>query len=518
MANNTLTITTDRPLEEAERQYGVGRGESPEERARRQAEVEAFMASPAYWPEQIARAAGLVPEEVGAGAPGAELDIAQSDESRLRLSSLLEQLQQQAATGGGAWEQAFRGATQKAGLAAQALGQSTPGVGYQSQLRNIGNTQGAVAQQAVGQQELLRARAKQAGMMQSSDVLAGQGAQDIDQAIAQARARQGRRATNVALQQQARKNVGSTVAAAGQGAATLATASDGGKVGGEARVFGDDERNDTVPAMLSPGEIVIPRSIAKDPEAAADFVRALNRQGGAAHFANGGQAWRPGQPDPTSEQTFDDPLGGPKREAPSIESGSILESGQSEQSRAANLSNDELLMALASGSGPSVAPQQMQNATDANLIAAMRATAAKRGPASDVVMLGGQAVQGAAGQAGETVAGETKAANTALARSILAQRERDMALARAQQEALWRNTQMNVGLGLEQQAALRGILGTGGQALSTIAASGRRRGGRDTEAIDRAFEDYSHGGIVGGMDEDERRRAQEFIESIRGAA
>ena len=37
----------------------------------------------------------------------------------------------------------------------------------------------------------------------------------------------------------------------------------GGHVGGKAKVDGDSEVNDTVPAMLSPGELVIPRSVPK---------------------------------------------------------------------------------------------------------------------------------------------------------------------------------------------------------------------------------------------------------------
>lgn len=38
----------------------------------------------------------------------------------------------------------------------------------------------------------------------------------------------------------------------------------GGHVGGDAKVAGDSQENDTVPAMLSPGELVIPRSVPKD--------------------------------------------------------------------------------------------------------------------------------------------------------------------------------------------------------------------------------------------------------------
>jgi hypothetical protein len=46
----------------------------------------------------------------------------------------------------------------------------------------------------------------------------------------------------------------------------------GGKIEGKAKVPGDHEANDTVPAMLSPGEIVIPRSKASDPTKAKAFV------------------------------------------------------------------------------------------------------------------------------------------------------------------------------------------------------------------------------------------------------
>lgn len=48
--------------------------------------------------------------------------------------------------------------------------------------------------------------------------------------------------------------------------------SDGGHVPGRAAFGGDSYSNDTVPAMLSPGEIVIPRSKAKDPDLAKEFI------------------------------------------------------------------------------------------------------------------------------------------------------------------------------------------------------------------------------------------------------
>lgn len=56
---------------------------------------------------------------------------------------------------------------------------------------------------------------------------------------------------------------------------------DGGRVPGRAAVAGDDPRNDTVPAKVSPGEIVLPRSVAQAedaPDQAAAFVDAIRRK------------------------------------------------------------------------------------------------------------------------------------------------------------------------------------------------------------------------------------------------
>ena len=68
----------------------------------------------------------------------------------------------------------------------------------------------------------------------------------------------------------------------GQHFAGLAMQS-GGAVPGQAMVPGNSIQNDTVPAMLSPGEVVIPKSVmeSKNPQkGAADFVAALMRKNG----------------------------------------------------------------------------------------------------------------------------------------------------------------------------------------------------------------------------------------------
>lgn len=57
-----------------------------------------------------------------------------------------------------------------------------------------------------------------------------------------------------------------------------ATKAGGGEIAGRAKFKGDTRSNDTVPALLSPGEIVLPRSVAQDekaPEKAKKFVEAI---------------------------------------------------------------------------------------------------------------------------------------------------------------------------------------------------------------------------------------------------
>lgn len=56
-------------------------------------------------------------------------------------------------------------------------------------------------------------------------------------------------------------------------AAPMMVANKGAVVPGQAKVNGDSEKNDTVPALLSPGEVVVPRTVvAKGSKAVAKFV------------------------------------------------------------------------------------------------------------------------------------------------------------------------------------------------------------------------------------------------------
>ena len=55
-------------------------------------------------------------------------------------------------------------------------------------------------------------------------------------------------------------------------------AAHGGRIEGPEVVEGDHEANDIIPAMLSAGEVVVPKSKAKDPEKAKEFVAKVNKE------------------------------------------------------------------------------------------------------------------------------------------------------------------------------------------------------------------------------------------------
>lgn len=437
--------------------------------------------------DDAAVALGYAPKHVDPAAAGGALDTSQADEERNHLGVLLGQLQQQAATGGGAWEGSLADNTKKAQSSAMALGQSQPGVGYADALRNIGNAQGASSQRAVGQANILREQSKMGAQDQLTGLTGAMNDADANQSAATAAAQQGITELNASLAKNANGQQTKDTTSAGGMLSSLM--SDGGEVPGKAKVFGDDSRNDTVPAKLSPGEIVIPRSHASSPEAAADFVRALQSQK-PQHMADGGTAGSGlTGPDSGSAQTANDRAAGvasvllphvgaalrqPHMEGPSIQNGGMLNTAPYNQSRAASLANATNLQQRASGQGPSIAGQQMQNTTDDNIATAMQA--GNRVSAGDVLQRTTAANQSAAGNAGATVANEQQSGQMQTARALASQRSRDLAYAQAQQQAAFRQTQMNAGLGLEQQAAMRGILAGAGQAAMAGSAAAGGKG------------------------------------------
>lgn len=498
----------------------------------------------------------FVPKQVSATAPGASLDVGFANTERDRLQGLMESLQQQAATGGGAWEQTLAEATQRAQATASALGQSTPGVSYQSSLRNIGNAQSGAAQRSVGAGNILRAQSKQDAESQLADLLGSEGEQDVEQARLAAGAKQQRRETNAELVARARGAAEGIAGAAGQ-----ALMSDGGVVPGQPQVFGDDSRNDTVPAMLSPKEIVVPISAATDPDKAAAFARAVAQRNSVPHMAGGGDVppdtGLEDLPGPTGDEGAEIAFlphvgindyysrigGGPQ--APSIENGGLLDDTQFLGNRSSALG----LMDSLSGAQPSVAPQQLVNAQDDTVAGAMEQTqrATDAANAANVMQQAVAGQQRAGGEAAATAGNEESRTHRLLARTGKEQRGRDLAMALAQQQAGWRNTALNAGLSAAAQQSVMNAVSGGAQAIGALANTGSGSD-HDSTPFDLSSDDtpdtgylgegagpaqqsesgdwnepsadepqYSaHGGVIG--EDDEHARAKKFLSMLRRAA
>lgn len=111
---------------------------------------------------------------------------------------------------------------------------------------NLGNLYGQMQQGNLAQQGLYNQASS--GSQQGNANIAGQNAQVRGQLA------------------------GGLLQAGGGVGSALAGASHGGKIMGDASVEGDSPKNDTVHTMLSPGEIVVPRSMAHDPEKAKEFI------------------------------------------------------------------------------------------------------------------------------------------------------------------------------------------------------------------------------------------------------
>jgi hypothetical protein len=481
----------------------------------------------------------LVPQFIKPDAPGAQFDELNSQQERASTGRLLEQLQQQAATGSGEWEKTLADATRSAQATASALGQSNPMMGYQSALTNIGNAQSAASQRASGQANVLRAQAKQDATAQQNDLLSSQGEQDIEQARLRSAALQQRRQTNNELI--ARAKAGAEGIAGASGSALM---SDGGKVPGKAQVFGDDERNDTVPAMLSPGEIVVPRSMANNPEAAAEFARAVAQNRAPQKMADGGKVdtGLENQQGPNTSEallmTFFPHVGidqyykriGLGRQAASIENGGLLDSTSFDENRA----NTRGLMESLEGQGPSVTGQQITNASDDTIAGAM-AQQQQRAAASEQASAMAQAVaaqQAAGGQTAATAGNEQSRRQQLLAKTATAQRGRDLAMALAQQQAGWRNTAMNAGIAADQQAQIMNAISGGAQAIASLSkarggSSKKDPGWGDDNDDDSGYgewndsgdgQDAAFGGEILDSDEAERKKTASFLKALRRSA
>lgn len=157
--------------------------------------------------------------------------------------------------------------------------------------RLAGQNQASMSQQAAGQGALMGAQQQ----VQAQNSLAGVYGNQANEASAMQGTLQNAQAAqnNAVLGNTTQMNTTNANAAAsnaaqqgaiiggvlqGGGAALAGGKAHGGKIEGKAPVAGDSPKNDTVPAMLSPGEIVIPRSVANDPKKALAFIEAINKK------------------------------------------------------------------------------------------------------------------------------------------------------------------------------------------------------------------------------------------------
>lgn len=194
-----------------------------------------------------------------------------------------------------------RGASQNVGLIGRQAGQA----GMQAQQQAA--SQAAIqrqAEQLSAIQQLQALSGQQVAQQQAGTGMYGESALRAQQQALTAQAQQEEQRTAMARQQESTRGdiLGSTLGFAGK----MLGKADGGlidqndqrpqeerefdiveflnavkpmahgeKVPGKAKVEGDSYSNDTVPALLSPGEIVVPRSAAKNPEKAAAFAKSV---------------------------------------------------------------------------------------------------------------------------------------------------------------------------------------------------------------------------------------------------
>lgn len=199
--------------------------------------------------------------------------------------SLSQQLAAAASQRGGSAGTSRRQLLRSQAQQGQQLGQDAAQARIQEQLQ---------AQQLLGQQVSQEQQLADAAFRSALDQQIGIGSaqqtasQNLEKMLTdQSLAVQGLNQTGALAAQQAQTNLLGSI-----GGATLGFMNSGGKVPGKAKTKGDSIKNDTVPTMLSPGEIVIPRTIAdKGEEAILSFIKGLKAsQNNSGNMAVGGVA------------------------------------------------------------------------------------------------------------------------------------------------------------------------------------------------------------------------------------
>lgn len=211
---------------------------------------------------------GFLYQDTGATTGQTESGIKSLEENRRQQQSLAGMLQQQYAGVGPSAAQGLleRGSEEAIKRSAGALA-SQRGINPALAQRLASQQAAEQTQQAAQQGAILKAQESQAALGGLQNVYGDIGRQALGQYGTAQQALSAQEAAN-------QRTTGQLVGGAMQGLGAIAGKffAEGGVVPGKAEVPGDSYSNDKVPAMLSPGEIVIPRSKANDPDKAKEFV------------------------------------------------------------------------------------------------------------------------------------------------------------------------------------------------------------------------------------------------------
>jgi hypothetical protein len=178
-------------------------------------------------------------------------------------------------------------------------------------------------------QQRQQAVAQTAGQNQLLDSLGSMQQAQNNLAVQQNLGVQGINAGVASGNQQGQNSItGGIINAIGGAGAKAAGKADGGEIEGQPVVEGDDERNDTVPALLSPGEVVIPRSLVDeenfDPKRIVEFV--MKSKG--LKMAEGGEVKKGPDLEQDKVRAFVEAFGAQKKEAQPQGYSRVLQSKQ----------------------------------------------------------------------------------------------------------------------------------------------------------------------------------------------
>ena len=214
---------------------------------------------------------GFLYQDTGMAAGRVEGGLSALEEARKQQGGLAQALQAQYAGTGPSAAQGLlqRGSEEAIKRSAGALA-SQRGINPALAQRLASQQASEQTQQAAQSGAILKGQESQQALAGLQNVYGTMGQQALGQYGTAQQA-----LSSVEQQNQAMR--GQVVGGIMQGAGALAGKmfAEGGVVPGKAEVDGDSYANDKVPAMLSPGEVVIPRSKADDPDKAKEFIDSI---------------------------------------------------------------------------------------------------------------------------------------------------------------------------------------------------------------------------------------------------